>query len=72
MEGLIDKQAEITRINKELEKLRKELARCEGKLSNPDYTKKAPAAVVEKERQRADEITVMVKKFEDQLKKLSA
>ncbi len=48
--GLIDKSAELERLNKELTKLEKEIQRVNGKLSNPSFIANAPQEVVEKER----------------------
>jgi len=56
MKGLIDKDAELARLDKELEKLTKEQSRISGKLSNPGFTDKAPAAVVAKEREKLTEL----------------
>lgn len=47
------KHREIERLSKNVEKLEKDLARVEGKLSNPTFTNKAPAEVVQKEREKA-------------------
>jgi valyl-tRNA synthetase len=52
MAGLIDKDAELKRLDKELERLNKEIARLEGKLNNGKFTAKAPAEVVEKEKDK--------------------
>ncbi|MBK1630186.1 valine--tRNA ligase [Thiohalocapsa halophila] len=55
MAGLIDKDAELKRLDKEIAKLRADIARIEGKLANPNFVDKAPAAVVQKERERLTE-----------------
>ena len=55
MAGLIDKDAELKRLDKELERLNKEISRVEGKLNNEKFTAKAPAEVVEKEREKLRE-----------------
>ncbi|WP_462329860.1 valine--tRNA ligase [Thiohalocapsa halophila] len=55
MAGLIDKDAELKRLDKEIAKLRADIARIEGKLANPKFVDKAPAAVVQKERDRLTE-----------------
>jgi valyl-tRNA synthetase len=55
MAGLIDKDAELKRLNKEIEKLGKVIKQLEGKLSNPGFTDKAPEAVVQKERDKLTE-----------------
>jgi valyl-tRNA synthetase len=51
---LIDKEAELKRLEKELGKLQSEVERAEKKLSNPGFTDKAPAAVVQKEREKLE------------------
>jgi valyl-tRNA synthetase len=50
MAGLIDKEAELARLDKEIDRRRQEVARVEKKLANESFTAKAPAEVVEKER----------------------
>ncbi len=50
--GLIDFAAERVRLEKELEKVRAEVAKVEAKLSNPAFTGKVPAKVLEEHRQR--------------------
>ena len=55
MAGLIDKGAELVRLQKEIDKITKELGKIEGKLSNDSFIAKAPAAVVEKEKEKQAE-----------------
>jgi valyl-tRNA synthetase len=55
MAGLIDKDAELKRLDKEILRLRGDIERIEKKLANPSFVQKAPPAVVEKERGRLDE-----------------
>jgi len=55
MAGLIDKDAERKRLDKEIARLRADIARIEAKLANPSFVDKAPAAVVQKERERLAE-----------------
>ena len=50
--GLIDVEKETARLTKERENLEKEIKRLTGKLSNEGFTSKAPAAVVEAEREK--------------------
>jgi valyl-tRNA synthetase len=71
MEGLIDKDAEIKRLNKELEKKQKEYEGVEKKLANPNFVDKAPAAVVEKERSKLSENKIALEKLQEQLEKIS-
>jgi len=47
---MVDFEAERKRLQGEIDNLKKEIARGEGKLSNANFTAKAPAAVVEAER----------------------
>ena len=50
MEELIDVAAERARLEKEMAGCRKEIGQLEGKLANPGFVQKAPAAVVEADR----------------------
>ncbi len=50
MAGLIDKEAELKRLDKEISKLQKDIERLQGKLGNANFVSKAPPAVVEKEQ----------------------
>ncbi len=52
MAGLIDKDAELARLAREIEKLSKDVARVAGKLNNPSFVDKAPPAVVAREREK--------------------
>ena len=49
---LVDIGKETARLNKELTRLEGEIARAEGKLGNPGFVDKAPAALVEQEREK--------------------
>jgi len=55
MAGLIDKEAELKRLDKEIARLRSDIERIETKLANPRFVDKAPATVVQKERDRLAE-----------------
>ena len=54
--GLIDVAAERQRLAKQVERTEKELAGLAGRLENPAFVERAPAAVVEKERARAEQL----------------
>ena len=53
MDELVDKEAELKRLNKELEATKKLLAQDEGKLNNSGFMSKAPEKVIEKIRNQA-------------------
>ena len=55
MEGLIDVAAEKVRLSKELDKINGEITRTEQKLSNPNFTSKAPPQVLQEHQQRLAE-----------------
>ncbi|WP_341501853.1 valine--tRNA ligase [Gallaecimonas sp. GXIMD4217] len=67
MAGLIDKDAELARIQKQLDKTEGELKRVEGKLSNDSFVAKAPEAVIAKERAKLDEYQATLAKLREQL-----
>jgi len=71
LEGLIDKDAEINRLNKEMAKLDKIIKQSSGKLSNENYVAKAPADVVAKEKEKLAELQQSYELLEQQLKALS-
>ena len=66
MAGLIDKEAELARLQKEIDKASKDLQRIQGKLSNESFVAKAPEAVVAKERAKCDDLQLAVSKLEEQ------
>ncbi len=72
MAGLIDKQAEQARLGKELDRKRGDLQRVEGKLNNASFVEKAPAAVVDKEKSKAEQLKTAIVSLEEQLQKIAA
>ena len=56
LEGLIDRDAEIARLDREIEKLEKEQIKINVKLENPNFVQRAPKQVVEKEQDRLTEL----------------
>ena len=68
MAGLIDKkEAELARLQKEIDKASKELQRIQGKLSNDSFVAKAPIEVVEKERAKCDDLQLAVTKLKKKI-----
>ena len=68
--GLIDKDAEIERLSKDISKLEINIEKTRTKLSNPSFTDKAPAAVVAKEQQRIQEQEQTLRDLLQQRKKM--
>ena len=62
--------AEATRLAKLQERARKELAATEGKLSNPEFVRNAPAPVTAKARERAEELKRELSQLAAQLTRL--
>ncbi|MBM3872014.1 MAG: class I tRNA ligase family protein, partial [Verrucomicrobia bacterium] len=52
LDGLVDTNAERTRLTKEVVRIEAEIAKVEQKLANPSFAQKVPAAVLEEHRQR--------------------
>ena len=52
LEGHIDRDAELLRLTKEVEKFAAEIVKVEQKLANPNFTQKVPPTVLEEHRQR--------------------
>ena len=72
MAGVIDKKAELARLDKELAKLNKERGRLNGKLSNEKFIANAPDDVVAKERQKLSEVESALSRLEEQKAKIMA
>jgi len=66
MAGLIDKGAELARLDKEILRLQGEVQRVGGKLSNAGFVDKAPAEVIEKERAKLAEAEQALGKLAEQ------
>lgn len=72
MAGLIDKKSELARLDKQIDRLTKEVARLSAKLSNKGFTDKAPAAVVGSEQKKLDEASVSLEQLQAQKIKVAA
>ena len=66
MAGLIDKDAELARIAKALDKLEKDYARTQGKLANEKFVGNAPDVVIEKEKAKLADFTMQMGKLHEQ------
>jgi len=66
----IDVAAEKVRLAKEIEKLEKQISIAQGKLDNEGFVARAPAAVIDQEKQRVADFTATLEKLKPQLAKL--
>ncbi|MFO0753660.1 MAG: class I tRNA ligase family protein, partial [Thermodesulfovibrionales bacterium] len=70
IEGLLDVQAEIRRLDKEMAKLEESLAFLDRKLMNEDFLKNAPKNVLEKDRAKFEELKGKKGKIEENIRLL--
>ena len=70
MNELIDFDKERARLNKELKKAEKDLSFIEKKLGNPGFLNKAPEAVVEGEKVKAEKLREQIAKLNESLASL--
>jgi len=71
MGDLVDFKAERARLNKELDNTKKQLDGVNSKLSNENFTSKAPAAVVDAQREIAQKLTDKIEMLKESLSKLN-
>jgi valyl-tRNA synthetase len=64
--GLIDLDAERSRLEKEIRRVEGELAKCQAKLASDTFVANAPAAVVAQERQRLADWSAQLEALRDQ------
>ncbi len=72
MAGLINKDEEIARLSKEIDKLHSECSRIEGKLGNEAFVSKAPAQVIDKEKAKLADYQSQLEKLSAQLEQIKA
>ena len=68
--GLIDKDAELARLDKEIGKIEKNLEKTEAKLNNSNFVDRAPENVVQVERDRAGELRTALEQLTEQRQKI--
>jgi valyl-tRNA synthetase len=67
----IDAATERERLNKEISRLQNEITKTQGKLSNPSFVDRAPAAVVKQERNRLEEFSTTLVQLQSQSRRLN-
>ena len=70
--GVVDVAAERARLDKEIRKVTEAVGFIEGKLARPEFVERAPAEIVDKERQRLAEGQELRQKLEASLAWISA
>ncbi|MDV2449631.1 valine--tRNA ligase [Xanthomonas hortorum] len=70
LEGLVDMDAERTRLDKEIKRVEGEIGKCNGKLGNATFVENAPAVVVEQERARLNDWTTQLTGLREQRAKI--
>ena len=70
--GLIDKDAELARLQKEIGKIETNLEKTEAKLNNSNFVDRAPANVVQVEKDRAEEMRSALKQLNEQREKIQS
>ncbi len=72
MAGLIDKEAEVARLGREIDKLGTEHGRISSKLANQAFVAKAPADVVQKEQDKLAALADALHKLKQQQSRIAA
>jgi len=70
MQGFTDRNTEIQRLQKEMDKIKKEIERAQAKLANAAFMKNAPKEIVLQEHQRLIDFTTQGSKLHEQLRYL--
>jgi valyl-tRNA synthetase len=70
LEGLIDVAAEKARLQKQLAEKLKHLQAARGKLSNANFVERAPADVVQQQRDLVADLQAQIQVIEDNLREL--
>jgi valyl-tRNA synthetase len=72
LEGLVDPQAELAKLQKEEVKLKSDIAYVERKLADPNYMSRAPLAVVEKDKAKLAEEKASLAKLSIAIERLKS
>lgn len=72
MAGLIDVEAEVQRLDREISKFETEMSKISGKLGNENFVNRAPQDVVDKEKNRLSEVESAINRLKTQVDELKA
>jgi valyl-tRNA synthetase len=72
MEGIVDKEKEISRLKKQLEKLDKTMQILNKKLSNREFLSKAPEDLVESKRKEYNDAILLYQKLQEQIERVES
>ncbi len=67
----VDVAAETARLDKEIARLQGEITKAQGKLASESFVARAPAAVVEQERQRVADFSLTLQRVQEQRARLA-
>jgi valyl-tRNA synthetase len=70
LQGIVDFAAEKARLEKEMARVKSDIARIDAKLGNADFVERAPEDVVEGERDKRDEAETRRRKIDEALERL--
>ncbi len=70
LETIVNSETERIRLTKEIEHVQKGITVSEQKLSNPEFTDKAPANIIAQEEKKLQDYRINLKKFQEQLKNI--
>ena len=70
LETIVDSEKERIRLTKEIEHVQKGIVASEQKLSNPEFTDKAPANIILLEEKKLQDYRINLEKFLEQLKNI--
>jgi len=72
LKGLVDVQAEVARLGKEIDRLQQDVERLQAKLGNASFAARAPADVVAREKQKLEENRQAVQQLSEQMQRIKA
>ena len=70
LEGFVEREDELRRLKRELDKLNDNLQRAKERLDNPDFLERAPTAIVKREQQRHTDLQQAMEKLQNEQRRL--